>query len=57
MSALFKKMNLTTQLEIAVFNAPRSFDGELKALQNINVLRDPKKPANIGSCANEKGRT
>jgi hypothetical protein len=47
MSALFKKMNLTTQTKIAVFNAPSSFDGELKALKGIKVLRDPKKPSKL----------
>ena len=47
MSALFKKMNLTTQTEIAVFNAPKSFDGELEALKDVKVLRDPKKPSKL----------
>jgi hypothetical protein len=48
MSALFKKMNLTTQSEIAVFNAPKSFDRELNALRDIKILRDPKKPGKLG---------
>ena len=48
MSALFRKMNLTTQTEIAVFNAPGSFDAELKALKGVKVLRDPKKPSKLG---------
>jgi hypothetical protein len=47
MSALFKKMNLTTQSEIAVFNAPKSFDSELKALKDVKILRDPKKPSKL----------
>ena len=47
MSALFKKMNLTTQAEIAVFNAPQSFDGELKALKDVKILRDPNKPSKL----------
>ena len=47
MSALFKKMNLTTHTEIAVFNAPKSFDGELGALQDVKILRDPKKPSKL----------
>ena len=47
MSALFKKMNLTTQTEIAVFNAPKSFDGELKALKGVKILRDPKRPSKL----------
>lgn len=48
MSALFKKMNLTTQHEIVVFNAPKSFDAELQALKKVKVLRDPKQPAKLG---------
>ena len=47
MSALFKKMNLTTQTEIAVFNAPKSFEGELEALKDVKILRDPKKPLKL----------
>jgi hypothetical protein len=47
-SPLFKKMNLTTQGEIAVFNAPKSFEGELKALEDVKILRDPKKPSKLG---------
>jgi hypothetical protein len=47
MSALFKKMNLSTQTEIAVFNSPKSFDAELKALKDVKILRDPKKPSKL----------
>jgi hypothetical protein len=46
-SALFKKMNLTTQTEIAVFNTPKSFDGELEALKDVKILRDPNKPSKL----------
>jgi hypothetical protein len=47
MSALFTKMNLTTQTEIAVFNAPKSFDAELKALKGVKIERDPKNPSKL----------
>jgi hypothetical protein len=41
-SALFKKLNLTDQSEIMVFNAPDSFQSELDSLTSAAVLRDPK---------------
>ena len=44
MSAVFKKMNLTDQGEILVFDAPKSFDPELKSLKGVKVVRDPKNP-------------
>jgi hypothetical protein len=44
MSPLFQKLNLKDQREIVVFNAPASFEPELKRLDGITVLRDPKKP-------------
>jgi hypothetical protein len=43
-SPLFKKLNLGTHREIAVFNAPDSFESELKQLQGIKIARDPSKP-------------
>jgi hypothetical protein len=46
-SPLFQKLNLKTQREIAVFNAPSSFEPELLRLTGINILRDPKKPSGI----------
>jgi hypothetical protein len=39
----FAKLNLKSQREILVINAPASFEGELAALKNVVVLRDPKK--------------
>ena len=39
MTPLFKKMNLKDQREIAVWNAPASFDAELDALTGVAVHR------------------
>jgi hypothetical protein len=44
---IFKKLNLGAHEEIAVFNAPGSFELELARLKEIRVLRDPKKPKAI----------
>jgi hypothetical protein len=44
MSPLFQKLNLKDQREIVVFNAPASFEPELKSLDDISVVRNPKKP-------------
>jgi len=41
---LFNKLNLGAHDEIAVFNAPDSFETELKQLKGVKILRDPKKP-------------
>ena len=48
MSALFKKLNLGAHRAISVFNAPASFEAELKALEAVRIHRDPKKPAGVG---------
>jgi hypothetical protein len=48
MTPLFKKLNLGTHREIAVLNAPESFEAELKQLSGIKVVRDPVKPKTIG---------
>ncbi len=39
MSPLFKKLNLGTQSTIHVLNAPKSFEPELSALENVTVKR------------------
>jgi hypothetical protein len=44
---LFKKLNLGTHDEIAVFNAPDSFESELKQLKGVKIVRDPNKPKAI----------
>ena len=44
MSPLFQKLNLKDQREIVIFNAPDSFEPELKLLDGISVARNPKKP-------------
>ena len=41
---VFNKLNLGEHAEIAVFNAPKSFEPQLARLKNVNVMRDPKKP-------------
>jgi hypothetical protein len=43
MSSIFKKLNLGSQPEILVVNAPESFEKELAALKGVAVVRDPKK--------------
>jgi hypothetical protein len=44
---IFKKLNLGAHEDIAVFNAPDSFEPELARLKGVKVLRDPKKPKAI----------
>ena len=46
-SPLFKKLNLGAHQEIAVFNAPDSFEPELKRLKGIKIARDPGKPKGV----------
>ena len=46
-SPLFKKLNLGAHREIAVFNAPASFESELKKLKDIKIARDPVRPKAI----------
>jgi hypothetical protein len=38
-SAVFKKLNLTEQTEIAVVNAPASFESEIATLRGVTVRR------------------
>jgi hypothetical protein len=47
MPSIFGKLNLNSQREILVINAPASFEGELAALKNVVVLRDPKKAKTV----------
>jgi hypothetical protein len=42
-TSIFQKLNLKAQREVVVFNAPSSFDAELAQLENVSVLRDPKR--------------
>ena len=46
-SPLFKKLNLGIHQEIAVFNAPASFESELKRLKDVKITRDPAKPKGV----------
>jgi len=41
MSIIFNKLNLKSQTEILVLNAPESFEPELSALNNITIRRNP----------------
>ena len=41
MPPVFTKLNLKGRTEIAVVNAPGSFEPQLQALEGVNVLRDP----------------
>lgn len=46
-SSLFKRLNLRDHQEIAVFNAPDSFESELKQLKDVKIARDPGKPKGL----------
>jgi ketol-acid reductoisomerase len=48
MTPLFKKLNLTTQTEIVVLNAPDSFGGEVAALEGVTVRTTLRKGAKTG---------
>lgn len=43
MSDVWKKMNLKTESEIVVVNAPESFEGQIAELSGVSVVRNPKK--------------
>lgn len=47
MTPLFKKLNLTTQTQIVVLNAPESFEGELEQLAGVTVLRKVSKTTRV----------
>src|SRR6185437_4384864 len=47
MPSVITKLNLKEQTEIVVVNAPASFEPELKALNEVTVVRDPKKVKSI----------
>jgi hypothetical protein len=44
---LFNKLNLGAHDEIVLFNAPDSFESELKQLKGVKIVRDPGKPKAI----------
>ena len=44
---LFKKLNLGAHTEIAVFDAPDSFESELELLKGVKIARNPGKPKAI----------
>jgi hypothetical protein len=43
MPSVFGKLNLKDQKEILVLNAPESFEADLKALADVQIVRDSKK--------------
>jgi hypothetical protein len=47
MSPLFKKLNLGTRTLIHVLNAPKSFEGELAALDGVTVRRTVSGPSSF----------
>src|SRR5439155_10280211 len=42
MMPTFQKLNLKNQRQIVVLNAPESFEPELAALRDVEILRKPK---------------
>lgn len=42
MPSVFQKLNLKDQTDIVVVNAPASFEPELAALRDVNVVRDAR---------------
>ena len=42
MPSVFEKLNYKQQREILIVNAPTSFEAELRTLEGVNVIRDPK---------------
>jgi hypothetical protein len=44
---LFKKLNLGVHDEMVVFDAPDSFEVELKKLKRMTIVRNPRKPKSI----------
>ncbi len=47
MISVFAKLNLKEQREIALFNAPSSFEPELSRLDGVRILRNPPKPTRV----------
>jgi hypothetical protein len=43
MPAVFAKLNLKDQKQIVILDSPESFESELKALKDIEIIRDLKK--------------
>jgi len=46
-TSIFQKLNLKAQREVVVFNAPTSFEPELARLENVTILRNPKRPVAV----------
>jgi hypothetical protein len=43
MPAVFKKLGLKAHKQIVVVNAPKDFEPELAALEDVEIIRDPTK--------------
>jgi len=44
LTPFFKKLNLGNHDEIVLFDAPESFEAELKKLKRVAIVRNPSKP-------------
>jgi hypothetical protein len=47
MSVIFDKLNLKSQTEILILNAPESFEPELATLDNVTIRRDAREVKEI----------
>lgn len=47
MATVFEKLNLKDHKQIMVLDAPRSFEGELTALEGVEIIRDLKKAKQV----------
>jgi hypothetical protein len=47
MATVFAKLNLKDHKQIVILDSPSSFEGELAALQGVEVLRDLKKAKRV----------
>jgi hypothetical protein len=48
MSSVFKKLGLKDRKQILVVNSPESFEGELAALEGVEIFRAPKQAKEVG---------
>jgi len=48
MSSVFKKLGLKDRKQILALNSPESFEGELAALEGVQIFRNPKQAKEVG---------
>jgi hypothetical protein len=48
MSPFFKKLGLKDRKQILVVKSPESFEGELAALEGVEIFRDPRQAKEVG---------